>query len=101
MRCPSPPESVAALRLRDKYPNPTAFRNSSRSTTSRRRRSAIIASRSVKSRPRAVETARGLDFTEREAMIAERLRREVVERLEFLNAVGLGYLSLNRSAATL
>ncbi len=50
---------------------------------------------------RAVETARGLDFTEREAMIAERLRREVVERLEFLNAVGLGYLSLNRSAATL
>jgi excinuclease ABC subunit A len=50
---------------------------------------------------RAVETARGLEFTEREAMIAERLRREVVERLEFLNAVGLGYLSLNRSAATL
>jgi excinuclease ABC subunit A len=50
---------------------------------------------------RAVETARGLYFTEREAMIAERLRREVVERLEFLNTVGLGYLSLNRSAATL
>jgi excinuclease ABC subunit A len=50
---------------------------------------------------RAVETASGLKFTEREAMIAERLRREVVERLEFLNAVGLGYLSLDRSAATL
>ncbi|HLH34560.1 MAG TPA: excinuclease ABC subunit UvrA [Alloacidobacterium sp.] len=50
---------------------------------------------------RAVDTARDLQFSEREALIAERLRREVVERLEFLNAVGLGYLSLNRSAATL
>ncbi len=50
---------------------------------------------------RAVEAARNLQFSQREALIAERLRREVVERLEFLNAVGLGYLSLNRSAATL
>ena len=50
---------------------------------------------------RAVDTARDLQFSEREALIAERLRREVVERLEFLNAVGLGYLSLNRSAVTL
>jgi excinuclease ABC subunit A len=50
---------------------------------------------------RAVDTARGLQFSQREAMIAERLRREVVERLEFLNAVGLGYLALDRSAATL
>ena len=50
---------------------------------------------------RAVNVARDLQFTQREALIAERLRREVVERLEFLNAVGLGYLSLNRSAATL
>ncbi|MBV8629774.1 MAG: excinuclease ABC subunit UvrA, partial [Silvibacterium sp.] len=50
---------------------------------------------------RALEAARTLDFSAREALIAERLRREVVERLEFLTAVGLGYLSLNRNAATL
>ena len=50
---------------------------------------------------RALEAARTLGFSAREALIAERLRREVVERLEFLTAVGLGYLSLNRNAATL
>ncbi len=50
---------------------------------------------------RALEAARSLSFSPRDAMIAERLRREVVERLEFLNAVGLSYLSLDRSAATL
>jgi excinuclease ABC subunit A len=50
---------------------------------------------------RSVDAARNLQFSQREALIAERLRREVVERLEFLNAVGLGYLALDRSAATL
>ncbi len=50
---------------------------------------------------RALDAARSLAFGARDAMIAERLRREVVERLEFLNAVGLSYLSLDRSAATL
>jgi len=50
---------------------------------------------------RAVDAARYLQFSQREALIAERLRREVVERLEFLNAVGLGYLALDRNAATL
>ncbi|HTD56817.1 MAG TPA: excinuclease ABC subunit UvrA [Silvibacterium sp.] len=50
---------------------------------------------------RALEAARTLGFSAREALIAERLRREVVERLEFLTAVGLGYLSLERNAATL
>jgi excinuclease ABC subunit A len=50
---------------------------------------------------RAVDAARHLQFSQREALIAERLRREVVERLEFLNAVGLGYLALDRNAATL
>jgi excinuclease ABC subunit A len=34
-------------------------------------------------------------------LIAERLRREVVERLEFLNSVGLSYLALDRNAASL
>ena len=50
---------------------------------------------------RALTAARAMRFTGREAMIADRLQREIVERLEFLNAVGLGYLSLDRSAATL
>jgi excinuclease ABC subunit A len=50
---------------------------------------------------RSLEAARGLLFSDREALIAERLRREVVERLEFLNNVGLSYLALDRNAATL
>ena len=50
---------------------------------------------------RALTGARGMAFTGRERMIADRLQREIIERLEFLNAVGLGYLSLDRSAATL
>ena len=50
---------------------------------------------------RALSAAINLSFTAREALIAERIRREVVERLEFLCAVGLNYLSLNRNAATL
>ena len=50
---------------------------------------------------RALEAARTLAFSARDSMIAERLRREVVERLQFLNDVGLSYLSMNRSAATL
>jgi excinuclease ABC subunit A len=50
---------------------------------------------------RALAVARALHFTGSEAIIADRLQREIVERLEFLNAVGLDYLSLDRSAATL
>jgi len=50
---------------------------------------------------RALTGARSMSFTGRDRIIADRLQREVIERLEFLNAVGLGYLSLNRSAATL
>src|SRR5579872_3708357 len=50
---------------------------------------------------RALDRARQVSFTAREALIAERLRREVVERLEFLNSVGLSYLALDRNAATL
>ena len=40
-------------------------------------------------------------FTARQKEIAGRPLEEVAERLEFLLAVGLGYLSLERSAATL
>ena len=50
---------------------------------------------------RALAAARALQFSARDTLIAERLRREVVERLQFLNDVGLSYLSMNRSAATL
>jgi excinuclease ABC subunit A len=50
---------------------------------------------------RALEGARTMLFTGRDRIIADRLQREIIERLEFLNAVGLGYLSLDRSAATL
>jgi len=40
-------------------------------------------------------------LTPRQLEIAGLLLREIAERLDFLLAVGLGYLSLNRSAATL
>jgi excinuclease ABC subunit A len=42
-----------------------------------------------------------LTLTDREALIAERILREIQERLRFLNDVGVGYLTLGRSAATL
>ncbi|MBI2827937.1 MAG: excinuclease ABC subunit UvrA [Acidobacteria bacterium] len=41
------------------------------------------------------------ELTERETLIAARVLREIQERLRFLNDVGVGYLTLNRSAATL
>ncbi|HEX4006425.1 MAG TPA: excinuclease ABC subunit UvrA [Acidobacteriaceae bacterium] len=50
---------------------------------------------------RSLDRARHISFSAREALIAERLRKEIVERLQFLNAVGLSYLSLDRNAATL
>lgn len=62
---------------------------------------ASIADFTALSLERALTSARTMNFTGRERLIADRLQREVIERLEFLNAVGLGYLSLDRSAATL
>ncbi len=50
---------------------------------------------------RSLQSAKTLRFTGRDRIIASRLQREITERLEFLNAVGLGYLSLDRSASTL
>jgi len=50
---------------------------------------------------RAVEAAGKIKLNEREEKIAGRILREVSERLGFLNAVGLGYISLDRSAMTL
>ena len=50
---------------------------------------------------RALEAARSIKLTGRELAIAGRIAHEIAERLEFLDNVGLGYLSLSRSAATL
>jgi len=50
---------------------------------------------------RALDVASKIQLTGREAIIAGRIVHEIVERLQFLNAVGLGYISLDRSAATL
>jgi excinuclease ABC subunit A len=50
---------------------------------------------------RTKETLSGLKLTLREELVARRILNEISERLEFLNAVGLGYLSLDRSASSL
>jgi excinuclease ABC subunit A len=42
-----------------------------------------------------------LEFPEREKVVADRLRHEIVGRLSFLEAVGLSYLSLDRPTTTL
>jgi len=50
---------------------------------------------------RAEGAAAKIKLNERAQKIAGRILREVIERLQFLNAVGLGYISLDRSAMTL
>ena len=50
---------------------------------------------------RALLTARGWKFGERETLIAGRVADEIIRRLEFLERVGLHYLSLDRPASTL
>jgi excinuclease ABC subunit A len=42
-----------------------------------------------------------LKLTEREKLIGERLIKEIIERLNFLKDVGLGYLTLDRRSSTL
>jgi excinuclease ABC subunit A len=49
----------------------------------------------------AAEFLGGLELSERDRMIAERITREIDARLGFLLDVGLDYLSLARSAGTL
>jgi len=49
----------------------------------------------------ALGVFKALQLTERETLIAGRVVREVQNRLQFLQDVGVGYLTLGRSAATL
>jgi len=49
----------------------------------------------------ALDVFEGVQLTERESLIAARVLREIRERLRFLHDVGVGYLTLNRGAATL
>jgi excinuclease ABC subunit A len=48
-----------------------------------------------------IEWLKSLKLTEREKMIGERLIKEIIERLNFLKDVGLGYLTLDRKSSTL
>ncbi|MBZ5544543.1 MAG: excinuclease ABC subunit UvrA [Acidobacteriia bacterium] len=50
---------------------------------------------------RALGVAGKIQLTPREEILARRILNEISERLEFLRGVGLGYLSLDRSASTL
>src|SRR5215469_12446474 len=50
---------------------------------------------------RAIEAVGQIKLSGREEALAGRIVKEIAERLQFLNAVGLGYISLDRSAATL
>ncbi len=49
----------------------------------------------------ALDFIKGIKLTERERMIADRILKEVIERLGFLKNVGLDYLTLSRYAGTL
>lgn len=49
----------------------------------------------------AIAFVKGLTLTEKEQIIGEEIIKEVIERLNFLKSVGLGYLTLSRSSGTL
>src|SRR5919198_970944 len=50
---------------------------------------------------RAIEFLDGLELSEVERLIGARIIKEIRERLTFLDNVGVGYLTLDRAAATL
>jgi excinuclease ABC subunit A len=50
---------------------------------------------------RALEVLLELELTETESLIGARIVKEIRERLTFLDDVGVGYLALDRAAATL
>ena len=49
----------------------------------------------------AIEFTKNARFSEREKVIAKSITKEIDSRLNFLNSVGLSYLTLSRSAGTL
>ncbi|WP_078378935.1 excinuclease ABC subunit UvrA [Sutcliffiella halmapala] len=49
----------------------------------------------------ALQFFENIDLTEKETKIAKMILREIIERLGFLNNVGLDYLTLSRAAGTL
>jgi len=49
----------------------------------------------------ALPMVEGIELSEREFLIAGRVLKEIRDRLRFLSDVGVGYLTLSRSAATL
>ncbi|MGD0649071.1 MAG: excinuclease ABC subunit UvrA [Acidobacteriaceae bacterium] len=97
------PESLAVtLPLADAAMHPPSTRDETEPIEAAdAKRDASIADFTALSLERALQAARSMAFSGREKLIADRLQREIIERLEFLNAVGLGYISLDRSAATL
>jgi excinuclease ABC subunit A len=50
---------------------------------------------------RALEWIRALELSDHDYRISRLVLREIEERLQFLDNVGVGYLSMNRAAATL
>ena len=49
----------------------------------------------------ALEFVKNLHLSEKEKIISEEIVKEIIERLNFLKSVGLGYLTLSRSSGTL
>lgn len=49
----------------------------------------------------AAEFFKGLTFSDRDTLIARQILQEIESRLEFLNKVGLDYVTLDRESATL
>ena len=49
----------------------------------------------------ALDFVKNLTLTEKEAIIGKEIIKEIIERLNFLKSVGLGYLTLSRSSGTL
>ncbi|MFW6143464.1 MAG: excinuclease ABC subunit UvrA [Patescibacteria group bacterium] len=81
----------------------TRLKPSSISVTVRGKNIAEIAEQSIEDLKEWTEdlAQSDIDISDREHSIAEPILREINARLKFLNSVGLSYLNLNRSAATL
>ncbi len=60
-----------------------------------------IAEATDKSIRELIQFYKKLQLDEREHMIGDQIIKEILERLSFLESVGLGYLTLSRSAGTL